>query len=163
MLMALAAGRTTIEKDDLEAALDLWRYSEASARAVFAGDNDALFDRLLVLIHETPGITRSALHKKVGWKVPAPTFLGTLSRLQAIGLARSKVVKTGGRPTEKWFPAERDKKKEKQEKGRRRRTRTTPEEAFPTFPVFHPACTEAGSAPAEAKSDDPLTPGSYLI
>jgi len=164
MLMALAAGRATIEQDDLEAALDLWRYSEASARAVFAGDNDALFDRLLVLIHETPGITRSVLHKKVGWKVPAPTFLGALSRLQAIGLARREVVKTGGRPTEKWFPATPEGKDEKQEKGhpRRRRPRA---EAFPTFPPSHPdpAPPATGNAPARGQPDQPLTPGSYRI
>jgi hypothetical protein len=164
MLMALAAGRATIEVDDLQAALDLWRYSEASARAVFAGDNDALFDRLHDLIRENPGISRSALHKKAGWKVAASTLLGTLSRIQAMGLARSESIKTGGRPIEKWFPADpAEEKKEKQEKGRRRRDRTTTEEAFPAFPAFHPACAEAGSAPAEAKSDDPLTPGSYLI
>lgn len=164
MLMALAAGRATIEKDDLEAALDLWRYSEASARAVFAGDNDALFDRLLVLIHEAPGISRSALHKKVGWKVPAPTFLGTLSRLQAIGLARSETVKTGGRPTEKWFPAPAEGKEEKQEKGRQRRRRP-PAEAFPAFPPFHPdpASNSSGCSPAEAQSDQPLNPGSYRV
>ena len=164
MLMALAAGRTTIEKDDLEAALDLWRYSEASARGVFAGANDALFDRLLVLIHETPGITRSALHKKVGWKVPAPTFLGTLSRLQAIGLARSEVVKTGGRPTEKWFPENPRGKEEKQEKGRRRRRRA-PEEAFPPFPPSHPAPTtaSAGGSEAEPQPDQSLTPGRYRV
>jgi histone H3/H4 len=161
MLMALAAGRTTIEAEDLEAALDLWRYSEASARAVFAGDNDALFDRLLVLIHETPGVTRSALHKKVGWKVPAPTFLGTLSRLQAIGLARSESVKTGGRPTEKWFPAPAVGKEEKEEKGRRRRRRP-PAEAFPAFPP-DPAPAPTGNAPAESQPDQPLTPGSYRI
>lgn len=164
MLMALAAGRATIEKEDLEAALDLWRYSEASARAVFAGDNDALFDRLLVLIHETPGITRSALHKKVSWKVPAPTFLGTLSRLQAIGLARSEVVKTGGRPTEKWFPENPRGKEEKQEKGRRRRRRA-PEEAFPPFPPSHPApaTASAGGSAAEPQPDQSLTPGRYRV
>jgi histone H3/H4 len=164
MLMALAAGRATIEASDLEAALDLWRYSEASARAVFAGDNDALFDRLHVLIHETPGITRSALHKKVGWKVPAPTFLGTLSRLQAIGLARSEAVKTGGRPTEKWFPAPAVGKEEKEEKGRQRRRRP-PAEAFPAFPPFHPDSAPAatGNTPAEAQPDQSLPPGSYRI
>jgi hypothetical protein len=133
MLMALASGRATIEADDLLAALDLWRYSEASARIVFKGDNDALFDRLVDLIRENPGVSRSVLHKKIGWKVTASTFLGTLSRLQASGLARHESVKTTGRPIEKWFPTTPGGKDEKQEKGRRRRP-AAPERAFPTFP-----------------------------
>jgi len=157
MLMALAAGRATIEQDDLEAALDLWRYSEASARAVFAGDNDALFDRLLVLIHETPGITRSVLHKKVGWKVPAPTFLGALSRLQTSGLARRESVKTGGRPIEKWFPATPGGKDEKQEKGRRRRP-AAPERAFPTFPSADHDLSPPGNHPVAPQPAQTLPP-----
>lgn len=148
MLMALAAGRATIEVDDLQAALDLWRYSEASARAVFAGDNDALFDRLHDLIRENPGISRSALHKKVGWKLSASTLLGTLSRIQAMGLARSESIKTGGRPIEKWFPADPEAKKEKQEKGRRRGSRSTTAGAFPTFPLANHDLSPPGNRPA---------------
>ena len=162
MLMALAAGRNTIEVNDLEAALDLWRYSEASARAVFACENDVLFDRLLDLIREAPGISRSALHKKVGWKMTAATLLGTLSRIQAMGLARSESVKTGGRPTEKWFPPDAEGKDEKEEKVRRPHRRAA-EGAFPTFHPSHPALPPAGTVPTGGDSDQPLTPGSYRI
>jgi len=162
MLMALAAGRSTIEVDDLRAALDLWRYSEASARAVFAGENDALFDRLYDLIRENPGVSRSILHKKVGWKVSASTFLGALSRIQAMGLARREPVKTGGRPTEKWFPPAPEGKEEKQEKVRRPRQRAA-EGAFPAFHPSYPALPPAGTVPTGGDSDQPLNPGSYRI
>ena len=162
MLMALAGGHATIEVEDLEAALDLWRYAEASARAVFAGDHDALFSRLVDLIRENPGVSRSGLHKKVGWKVAASNFLGTLSRIQAVGLARSEPFKTGGRPTEKWFPANpegNDEKHEKQEKVPRRRQRG-PAEAFPPFPSEVAAPVNNPTTP---QTNDTLTPGRYQI
>ena len=162
MLMALAGGHATIEVEDLEAALDLWRYAEASARAVFAGDHDALFSRLVDLIRENPGVSRSGLHKKVGWKVAASNFLGTLSRIQAVGLARSEPFKTGGRPTEKWFPANpegNDEKHEKQEKVPRRRQRG-PAEAFPPFPSEVAAPVNNPTTP---QTNETLTPGRYQI
>ena len=162
MLMALAAGHATVEVEDLEAALDLWRYSEASARGVFAGDHDALFSRLVDLIRENPGVSRSGLHKKVGWKVAASNFLGTLSRIQAVGLARREQVKTGGRPTEKWFPANPRGEEEKQEKVPRHRRRP-PEEAFPTFHPFPPNGAGIVNGPAAPQTNEPLAPGSYPL
>ena len=162
VIMALVAGRARIEVDDLEAALDLWRYSEASARAVFAGDNDALVDRTLALIRETPGATRSALHKKIGWKVPAQTFLGALSRIQAAGLARSESVKTGGRPTEKWFPTAVSTPElgdEKQEKTQN--PRNPP--GHDTFPAFHPVSAVSTGRSVEGESEGFLNPGTYRI
>ena len=129
---------------------------------MFACENDALFDRLLDLIREAPGVSRSALHKKVGWKMTAATLLGTLSRIQAMGLARSESVKTGGRPTEKWFPPDAEGKEEKEEKVRRPHRRAA-EGAFPTFHPSHPAFPPAGTVPTGGDSDQPLTPGSYRI
>ncbi len=105
MIMALAAGRATIEVDDLEAALDLWRYSEASARGVFNGGEDRVFTRALELIQAEPGVTRSAIHSKLGWRVPAPELVAALSRIKAAGLADCRAIKTGGRPAERWYPA----------------------------------------------------------
>lgn len=115
MLMALVAGRSTIERDDLEAALDLWRYSEASARAVFDGGEDRVFTRTLELIQANPGCTRSAIHAKLGWRVQAVEFVAALSRVKAAGLAVCRVIPTRGRPSERWFPAGGPAAEEKQE------------------------------------------------
>jgi len=125
MLMALAAGRGTIEADDLVAALDLWRYSEASARAVFAGGEDRVFTRALELIQAEPGVTRSTIHTKLGWRVPAPELVAALSRVKAAGLADCRSIKTGGRPAERWYPTVEATAEGKEEKS----------ETYPAFPA----------------------------
>jgi hypothetical protein len=106
MLMALAAGRDTIEVDDLAAALDLWRYSEASARAIFSGVHDELTQKVLDTIVAHPGITRTQLHRKVGWRLPSAELVKVLGRIGAGGQARSEKVETDGKAAEKWWPAE---------------------------------------------------------
>lgn len=104
MLMALAAGRDVIEAEDLAAALDLWRYSAASARAIFERVQDPLFTKIVEAIRAEPGITRSKLHKRVGWRLPSSDLVQVLGRVRASGQARPETVQTGGKAAETWHP-----------------------------------------------------------
>lgn len=102
MLMALSARRSVIDEEDLLAALDLWRYSAASARTIFGGPADGLSTRLLEMIAAEPGISRSKLHRRLGWRVPAVEFVAVLARLRAERLVRCEAVRTNGRLIERW-------------------------------------------------------------
>jgi hypothetical protein len=151
MVMALMAGRATIEREDLEAALDFWRYSEASARGVFDGGEDRVFTRALELIQANPGITRTAIHAKLGWRVPAPDFVTALSRIQTAGLAIPKVTATKGRPSERWYPAGGPARGEKKE--------NLPVRPAGTFPAF-PDASLGAVAPEQPAV---LPPGRHAI
>jgi len=102
MLMALAAGHGVIEEDDLLAALDFWRYSAASARAIFGSSERGLAARLLDLIAAEPGISRSRLHKRAGWRLSSSEFLSALASLRDQGLAICTPIRTAGRVAEVW-------------------------------------------------------------
>ena len=108
MLLALAAGREVIEAEDLAAALDLWRYSAASARAIFERVQDPLFNRITDMIREQPGITRTGIYRRIGKSHGAAAIVDALSRVRTAGLARSEKSRTNGRPAEKWFPVGED-------------------------------------------------------
>jgi hypothetical protein len=105
MLMAIVAGRDTIEADDLAAALDFWRYAEASAKLVFGGVEDGLFERVREAIEAEPGITRSKLHKRLGWRLPSSQLVEVLGRVRASGVARMELKQTAGKAAERWWPA----------------------------------------------------------
>jgi len=170
MLLALTAGRSTIEAHDLAAALDLWRYSAASARAIFAGVHDALFNRITDMIREQPGITRTKLHQRLGWKLGSAQLVEALGRVRSSGEAIVELVQTGGRPSERWFPSTAGGKEEKQEKPTRGDA-ADPYHPFSSFPSTNlgPSITpdrESGQAPAApAVAWDPsnLKPGRYTL
>jgi hypothetical protein len=105
MLLALAAGRAIIEVDDLAAALDLWRYSAASARAIFAGVHDVLFNRIVDTIRAEPGITRTALYRRIGRTCGTAAMVDALGRVRSAGMARSEKEPTAGRHVERWYPS----------------------------------------------------------
>jgi len=104
MLFALAARRGEITADDLASAVDLWRYCRASAEAIFAGVNDAAFHKVLDAITADPGVTRSKLHKRVGWRLPSADLVEVLGRIRASGQARMEIAQTAGKPAERWWP-----------------------------------------------------------
>jgi hypothetical protein len=167
MLFALAAGRAEITADDLAAALDLWRYSAASARVIFAGVQDGLFNRIVETITAEPGITRTGLHKRLGWKLGSGQLLEALARVRAAGLATCEKLQTAGRPSERWRPTTQEEKQEKGGKG----SAATPEGGFSCFSSFPPPRPEAAgqpepapaAAPAVAWDPDNLAPGRYSI
>ena len=105
MLFALAAQRDEITADDLAAAIDLWRYCRASAESIFGGVHDPLFHKVLEAITASPGITRSKLHKRIGWRLPSSELVAVLGRLRASGQARMEVEQTPGKAAERWWPS----------------------------------------------------------
>jgi histone H3/H4 len=104
MLLALAAGRATIEVDDLAAALDLWRYSAASARAIFERVQDPLFNRIADMIRDEPGISRTTIYRRIGRTCGTAAMVETLGRVRSAGMARSEKKPTAGRYVERWYP-----------------------------------------------------------
>ncbi len=177
MLMALAAGHTTIEEEDLLAALDLWRYSAASARAIFGNGERGLASRLLELIAAQPGISRSRLHKRVGWRVQPPELLAALAALRDSGAVICTPTKTGGRVAETWRVAAPaaghggvmgEKSKARNPYGPKRPNPTAPvtETAVATSRQAAPSCPpdRKPSGPSSAGNGvRPLNPGRYSI
>lgn len=166
MLFALAARRAEITAEDLAAAVDLWRYCRASAEAIFGQVHDKLFHRVVDAIREAPGITRSKLHARLGWKLGSTQLVETLGRVRAAGLATAEREQTGGRPTERWRPVWQEGMQEKQEK--------VSADPFPTFSC-HPSTSAApgdGNGTEQAVSSpqplptwnpDNLRPGTYTL
>lgn len=159
MLFALAARRAEITAEDLAAAIDLWRYCRASAEAIFAGVHDALFHKIAEAIQAEPGISRSRLHERLGWKLGSTQLVEALGRVRAAGLARVETEQTKGRPVERWHPVHRQQEKEKQEKPPRAvdGTRGDPFPPFSSFP------SDAPPGPPPAWDPDNLNPGAYSL
>lgn len=108
MLFALLDGQAVIDAEHLHAATAVWRYCEASARIVF-GESEAaamnpLEQLLLARISQEPGINRRGLHRAIGGHVPAKEMVHALAHLRDQGQVHCKMVSTGGRPSECWFP-----------------------------------------------------------
>jgi hypothetical protein len=157
LLMALAAKRTTIEIDDLTAALDLWRYSVASARVVFGQVHDPLFERIVAAVQAAPGITRTGLHKRLGWKLGSTELVTALARVQAAGAIHHDRIETRGRPAERWLPGPAP-REEKQEKGNK-----PPADPFPTFSSLSSRPSTEPAAPPPVWDPDNLSPGRYTL
>ena len=166
MLMALAAGRAEITADDLAAALDLWRYSAASARVIFAGVHDALFNKIIETIRSEPGITRTALYRRIGRSTGSTALVEALARVRASGLATSEKVPTRGRYVEKWTAAgpQADPETEDHE-GKMVKKVTKGDSADQPTTLLDTSCTknQVPAAPAVAWEPDRLAPGKYSI
>lgn len=161
-LMALAASRAEITADDLAAALDLWAYCRASAETIFAGVHDALFHKIESAIRREPGITRSRLHERLGWKLGAAQFVEALGRVRTAGLATPTTEQTKGRPVEKWWPAHPRQEKEKQEKPPEALDREAGD-PFSPFSFSSTTPPKAGSSPPPAWDPGNLRPGTYTL
>ena len=160
LLMALAAKRATIEVDDLAAALDLWRYSVASARVVFGQVHDPLFEKIVSAVQTSPGITRTGLHKRLGWKLGSAELVSALARVKAAGAIHDERLDTGGRPSERWMPGAAV--EEKQEKGDKPPA-SLPADPFPTFSPFSSQPSPEPAAPAAVWDPESLAPGRYTL
>lgn len=96
---------TVIQRPHLEAALALWRYSEASARYIF-GDatGDAVADKIIATLEEEPdGLTRTDLSHLFKRHKSRGEIDRALDLLERIGRVRREKVETAGRPAERWF------------------------------------------------------------
>jgi hypothetical protein len=105
-LRSLQSPSPTITVEHLQAALALWRYSEASARWIF-GDTlgDPVADTILAALRRDPaGLTRTEIsglfdrHRKAG---EIDVALRSLAGQQLVH--RRKEPCEGGRPAERWF------------------------------------------------------------
>lgn len=105
VLYATLDGRSAIELPHLEAALALWRFSEASALHVF-GDatGDAVADKIAAALEEEHGgLTRTDLFHLFGRNRSRDSIDRALVLLEAVGRVRRERVETGGRPAERWL------------------------------------------------------------
>lgn len=106
LVYALMDRAKRIELQHLQAALALWRYSEASVRLIF-GDRlgDPVADRILRALREAGrrGVTRTEINNLFKGSKHTGDLDAALELLRKRGKATSTTVQTGGRPSEVWF------------------------------------------------------------
>ena len=106
LIYALLDGSAQICRQHLEAALEVWRYCDESARFIF-GDRigNPLADTILDALRKTPdGITRRNISVELFGRNKTSAELTTaLVLLTKHGLARCEEEPTAGRPGERWF------------------------------------------------------------
>lgn len=105
-LYALLDCSITIRKPHLEAALELWRYAEDSARFIF-GDamGDPTADAILGALREAgeTGMTRTQISEVLKRHASRAAIGTALNSLAEAGRARFEKEQTEGRPVERWF------------------------------------------------------------
>lgn len=106
VLYAAIGGRQQVFREDLEAGLALWDYSERSAAFLFGeslGDPDQ--DKILSALKAAgpDGLSRSQIRRDCfSDHLPAKELATKLSHMLAAGVVRRESVSTGGRPSERW-------------------------------------------------------------
>lgn len=105
-LYALLDCSTTIRRSHLEAALEVWRYAEDSARFIF-GDamGDPTADAILGALKEAgdEGMTRTEISEVLKRHASRGEIIRALTSLAEAGRARFEKEQTEGRPVERWF------------------------------------------------------------
>jgi hypothetical protein len=105
-LYALLDCSATIRKPHLEAALELWRYAEDSARFIF-GDamGDPVADAILGALREAGdvGMTRTQISDLLKRHATRAAIDRALNSLAEAGRAKFRKEQTDGRPVERWF------------------------------------------------------------
>ncbi|HYR45559.1 MAG TPA: hypothetical protein VER78_01045, partial [Thermoanaerobaculia bacterium] len=112
-IYALLDGSSVIEVPHLKAALTLWDYCERSCRYIF-GDalGNPIADRILQALRGSlNGLNRSQISHLLGRNEAASAIDNALRVLLEHKLAAKDVVKTGGRPEERWYAATKQTKK----------------------------------------------------
>ena len=107
LIYALLDGSGVIRREHLDAALEVWRYCDDSARYIF-GDalGDPTADEILRALRSAPnGMTRTEIRDLFGRHRSSPEIDRALLALSNAGHARSSKEQTGGRPTERWHLA----------------------------------------------------------
>jgi hypothetical protein len=104
LLYAALDGSAYIEREHLQAGLEIWRYCEASARYLFGdAQGDPLADQILDMLRKAPnGMARSEIYDALGRHTARERLGKALSGLQAKGLVTMTKVETAGRPAERW-------------------------------------------------------------
>jgi len=95
-----------IEIEHLKAALELWRFCEASARHIF-GDKtgEPIADEILAELRSISpeALTRTDMNNLLGGRKKTAEISLALNLLKLFGLARREIQITKGRPLEVWF------------------------------------------------------------
>jgi hypothetical protein len=105
MIYALLDRSETIETVHLRAAIAFWDYAAASVRYVFGRSlGDRIADRILDELRLAyPGwLTRDQIRNLFARHEPSDRLMAALESLERQGLAARTVIKTGGRPEERW-------------------------------------------------------------
>jgi hypothetical protein len=94
----------TIRSEHLNAALEVWRYAEDSARWVF-GDatGDPTADAILSALRRNGEMDRTAIYEALGRHVSGAKIDLALDMLQRLKLVDVRKEPTKGRPREIWF------------------------------------------------------------
>lgn len=104
LIYAVLDDCTSVALPHLEAALEVWRYSDQSAQYVFGdaiGDPDA--DKLLAAVRATSqGLSRTEINGLFGRHRDATKIDRLLADLRERGLVRPETEQTAGRPVERW-------------------------------------------------------------
>lgn len=103
LIYALLDESSVIRASHLEAALEVWRYADESARWIF-GDKlgNPIADRILAMLDDASSMTRTEIRDAFGRNVPAEQIGTALALLHDGLLAEMKKEPTAGRPTERW-------------------------------------------------------------
>jgi hypothetical protein len=102
MVFALLDSSVIIRTEHLQAAMAVWRYAEDSARYIF-GDStgDPLADKVLAIIRGGPVSLRD-IHARTNRHLKAKEIGRVLGKLSEMGVIKSAMVATGGRPAQQW-------------------------------------------------------------
>jgi len=105
IIYALLDLSTVIRKEQLEAALAVWRYCEDSCRYIFGKTlGDPLADGLLRALRSRPnGMNRTDMNKLFKGHRSSTEISRALGLLAELELAKPNVQATGGRSSEVWF------------------------------------------------------------
>jgi hypothetical protein len=105
MLYALLRGTETIALPDMDAALEVWRYCEDSARYIFGNDlGDETADTILRALKSCPqGVTRTEISELFSRNADSAEIGRALLLLKSKRLAKCRKEGNIGRPVERWF------------------------------------------------------------
>jgi len=105
LVYALLDGSTTIRREHLDAAYEVWRYCEESAHYIF-GDtlSDAVADTILKALRGEPlGLTRTDISRLFAKNKSKPEIDNAIKLLQNKKLVRDEEIETKGRPAHRLF------------------------------------------------------------
>ncbi|HKW09660.1 MAG TPA: hypothetical protein VJO33_04725, partial [Gemmatimonadaceae bacterium] len=120
----------------LQGALALWRYVEASTRFILGNSlGDPIADAILLALRGNPeGLARTAIHKLSAGHWSTKEITSALQRLSGDGLAFWEKTRGKGRPAERWYPANYEKKAKEE-----------PNEGIPSLSSHNSFFSEKGS------------------
>lgn len=105
LIQAIINGHRQIEVADQNAALEIWRYCDHSAKYIWGDTTDPIAGKILERIRESQlGLNRTDIYDFLGHHVTKGQIENSLNWLHSRGLAFSESRNGNGRPSETWFP-----------------------------------------------------------